>query len=66
MERISGSYARRFKHWECWVALAAVFFDAVSFVLPLFALAFLVALLHPHGWRWMARITDVLRQIQEG
>lgn len=65
MERISGGYAGRFKHWECWAALVAVLIDVVSFVIPLFALAFLVALLHPHGWRWMAQLTDVLRRMQE-
>lgn len=65
MGRISGGYAGRFQHWECWAALVAVLIDVASFVIPLFALAFLVALLHPHGWRWMARLTDVLRRMQE-
>jgi hypothetical protein len=51
--------------WEFWIALAAVVFDVVSFVVPLFALAFLVALFHPQGWRWMVWVTDVLRQVQE-
>ena len=61
----SGSYTRRFMFWEFWAAVAAVAFDMVSFVVPLFALGFLVALLQPQGWRWMARITDVLRRVQE-
>ncbi|MCH7896598.1 MAG: hypothetical protein V3R69_00790 [candidate division NC10 bacterium] len=65
MGRSSGTYARRFMCWEFWFALAAVVFDVVSFVVPLFALAFLVALFHPQGWRWMAWVTDVLRQVQE-
>ena len=65
MSRSSGTYARRFMCWEFWIALAAVVFDVVSFVVPLFALAFLVALFHPQGWRWMAWVTDVLRQVQE-
>lgn len=65
MGRLSGGYSGRFKHWECWAAVAAVLIDVVSFVIPLFALAFLVVLLHPHGWRWMARLTDVLRHMQE-
>ncbi len=65
MDRASGRYARRFMYWEFWAALAAVLFDVVSFVVPLFALAFLVALLHPHGWRWMAWVSDLLRRIQE-
>ena len=59
------TYARRFRYWEYWAALAAVLFDVVSFVVPLFALAFLVILLQPRGWRWMARLTDVLRRVQE-
>lgn len=65
MGRSSGTYARWFMCWEFWFALAAVVFDVVSFVVPLFALAFLVALFHPQGWRWMAWVTDVLRQVQE-
>lgn len=65
MSNPSGSYARRFKTWEFWIALAAVLFDVVSFVVPLFALAFVVMLLQPQGWRWMAWITDVVRRIQE-
>lgn len=59
------TYTRRFTYWEYWVALAVVVFDVVSFVVPLFALAFLVVLLRPHGWRWMAWLTDVLRRVQE-
>jgi hypothetical protein len=31
-----------------------------------FALAFLAVLLHPQGWRWMARLASVLRRLQEG
>jgi hypothetical protein len=61
----SGTYARRFMFWEFWAALAAIVFDMVSFIVPLFALAFLVALLQPQGWRWMARVTEVLRRVQE-
>ncbi len=66
MNRASGTYSRRFMYWEYWVALAAVLFDVISFVVPLFALAFLVVLLQPQGWRWMASLTDVLRRVQEG
>jgi len=65
MSRASASYTSRFAHWEFWIALAAVLFDVVSFVVPLFALAFVVMLLQPQGWRWMAWITDVVRRIQE-
>lgn len=65
MTGYSRTYARRFMFWEFWAALAAVVFDMVSFVVPLFALAFLVALLQPQGWRWMAWVTDVLRRVQE-
>ncbi len=66
MSRPSGSYARRFTTWEFWIAVAAVVFDGVAFVVPLFALMFVVILLQPQGWRWMAWATDVLRRIQEG
>lgn len=66
MNSHAGPYARRFMFWEFWAALAAVLFDIVSFVVPLFALVFLVILLHPQGWRWMAWVTDVLRRVQEG
>lgn len=59
------TYVRRFRYWEYWAALAAVLFDVVSFVVPLFALAFLVVLLQPRGWLWMAWLTDVLRRVQE-
>ncbi|MFQ5848531.1 MAG: hypothetical protein ACE5IQ_12785 [Candidatus Methylomirabilales bacterium] len=62
----SDIYGRRFMYWEFWAALAAVAFDVVSFVVPVFALGFLVVLFHPHGWRWMGWLTDVLRRIQEG
>jgi hypothetical protein len=65
MSSPSGSYARRFTTWEFWIALAAVVFDVISFVVPIFALAFVVILLQPQGWRSMARITDVLRRIQQ-
>lgn len=64
MDRASDTYARRFMYWEFWAALAAVVFDVVSFVVPVFALVFLVALLHPRGWRWMAWVTDLLRRVQ--
>lgn len=66
MSRPSGSYVRRFTTWEFWIAVAAVVFDVVAFVVPLFALVFVVILLQPQGWRWMAWATDVLRRIQEG
>lgn len=66
MGRTPGTYARRFMCWEFWAAFAAVLFDVASFVVPLFALVFLVALVSPHGWRWMARVTDMLRRVQEG
>lgn len=66
MSRPSRSYAKRFTTWEFWVAVAAVVFDVVSFVVPIFAFAFLVILVQPQGWRWMAWLTDVLRRIQEG
>ena len=65
MNRATGTYTKRFKYWEYWVALAAVVFDVVAFVVPLFALAFLVVLIQPRGWRWMASVTDVLRRVQE-
>lgn len=66
MSRTSDSYARRFTTWEFWIAVAAVVFDVVAFMVPLFALVFVVILLQPQGWRWMAWATDVLRRIQEG
>ncbi|MFQ5881224.1 MAG: hypothetical protein ACE5I9_01945 [Candidatus Methylomirabilales bacterium] len=66
MGRASGTYTRRFMYWEFWAALAAVVFDMLSFVAPLFALAFLVALLQPQGWRSMAWLADVIRRVQEG
>ena len=66
MSRASGTYTRRLMYWEYWGALAAVLFDVISFVVPLFALAFLVVLLQPQGWRWMASVTDVLRRVQDG
>ena len=65
MTSYSGTYAKRFIFWEFWAGLAAVLFDMVSFVVPLFALVFLVALLQPQGWRWMAWVTEVLRRVQE-
>ncbi len=65
MDWPSESYTRRFMRWEFWVAVAAVVFDVVSFVVPLFALAFLVVLLQPKGWRWMAWVTEKLRGVQE-
>lgn len=65
MSNPSGSYARRFTTWEFWFALAAVAFDVAAFVVPVFALLFLVVLLEPRGWRRLAWLTDVLRRIQE-
>ncbi len=65
MSRASASYTSRFAHWEFWVALAAVVFDVLAFVIPVFALLFLVVLLEPRGWRRLGWLTDVLRQIQD-
>ena len=65
MSRASANYTSRFAHWEFWVALAAVVFDVGAFVVPVFALLFLVVLLEPRGWRRLAWLTDVLRRIQE-
>lgn len=65
MSSPSGSYARRFTTWEFWVALAAVVFDVVAFVVPVFALLFLVVLLEPRGWRRLAWLTDILRRVQD-
>lgn len=66
MDTASRAYARRFNRWEFWVALIAVLVDVVSFAIPLFALAFLVVLFQPQGWRWMGWVTELLRRIQEG
>lgn len=61
----SGTYTRRFTYWEFWIALAAVVFDVVAFAIPVFALAYLVVLMQPQGWRRMAWLTDMLRRIQD-
>lgn len=59
-------YARRFGRWEFWVASAAILFDLISFAVPMFALAFLVVLLHPEGWRGLAWLAETVHRMQEG
>jgi len=66
MSRRSGSYAHRFQQWQFWVIILAILFDLLAFAIPIFALAVLLVLLQPDGWRWLAQLTEMIRQIQEG
>lgn len=64
--RGADSYTRRFRYWQFWGLILAVVVDLLVFALPVFALAVLLVLFQPDGWRWLERLTTVVRQMQEG